>query len=96
LCTVNPLSLVLPSGSGEDASELSQNLPPTPQKEGAEEGDDGELKKQEMLVQYLKDTETFALQVERAIAVINMMLYWKTTSGTQLSSFYISVYGFRR
>lgn len=42
------------------------------------------MKKQEMLVQYLKDTETFALQVERAISVINTMLYWKTTSGRRL------------
>uniref|UniRef100_A0A672G251 Condensin complex subunit 1 n=1 Tax=Salarias fasciatus TaxID=181472 RepID=A0A672G251_SALFA len=68
--------------SDEDASEVSQNLPPTPQKEGEKEAD-GELKKQEMLVQYLKDTETFALQVERAISVINTMLYWKTTSVVQ-------------
>ena len=43
--------------------------------------DEGELKKQEMLVQYLRDTEGFALQVERAIAIINNMLYWKTTTG---------------
>uniref|UniRef100_A0A8C4DF76 Condensin complex subunit 1 n=1 Tax=Dicentrarchus labrax TaxID=13489 RepID=A0A8C4DF76_DICLA len=69
--------------SDEDTSELSQNLPPTPQKEGEKEGEDGELKKQEMLVQYLRDTETFALQVERAISVINSMLYWKTTSVVQ-------------
>uniref|UniRef100_A0A3B3C1M4 Condensin complex subunit 1 n=1 Tax=Oryzias melastigma TaxID=30732 RepID=A0A3B3C1M4_ORYME len=67
----------------DDTPELSQNLPPTPQKEGSKEGEDGELKKQEMLVQYLKDTETFALQVERAISVINTMLYWKTTSVVQ-------------
>ncbi|XP_072250130.1 condensin complex subunit 1 isoform X2 [Leuresthes tenuis] len=79
---MDTLALIF-KGSGEDASELSQNLPLAPQKEGAEEGDDGELKKQEMLVQYLKDTETFALQVERAISVINMMLYWKTTSVVQ-------------
>ncbi|XP_076593512.1 condensin complex subunit 1 isoform X2 [Chaetodon auriga] len=70
-------------GSEEDAAEISQNLPPTPQKEGEKEGEDGELKKQEMLVQYLRDTETFALQVERAISVINSMLYWKTTSVVQ-------------
>lgn len=56
------------------------DAPPTPQKE-ATEGRESELKKQEMLVQYLKDTESFALQVERAIAVINNMLYWKTTTG---------------
>ncbi|XP_015226271.1 PREDICTED: condensin complex subunit 1 isoform X2 [Cyprinodon variegatus] len=67
----------------EDATEVSQNLPPTPQKEGDKEGEEGELKKQEMLVQYLKDTETFSLQVERAISVINNMLYWKTTSVVQ-------------
>lgn len=73
--------LIFSSGSDDDTSELNQNLPPTPQKEPEKEGEDGELKKQEMLVQYLKDTETFALQVERAISVINTMLYWKTTSG---------------
>ncbi|KAK9513973.1 hypothetical protein VZT92_027466 [Zoarces viviparus] len=73
---MDTLALIF-KGSDEDAAELSQNLPPTPQKEDEE---DGELKKQEMLVQYLKDTETFALQVERAISVINAMLYWKTTS----------------
>uniref|UniRef100_A0A4W6DE00 Condensin complex subunit 1 n=1 Tax=Lates calcarifer TaxID=8187 RepID=A0A4W6DE00_LATCA len=70
-------------GSDEDTTELSPNLPPTPQKEGEKEGEEGELKKQEMLVQYLTDTETFALQVERAISVINTMLYWKTTSVVQ-------------
>ncbi|XP_053182487.1 condensin complex subunit 1 [Scomber japonicus] len=80
---MNTLALLF-KGSDEDTSELSQNLPPTPQKEGEkEEEEDGELKKQEMLVQYLKDTESFALQVERAIAVINTMLYWKTTSVVQ-------------
>lgn len=77
-------SLMFSSGSDDDSSEISQNLPPTPQKEGEKEGEDGELKKQEMLVQYLRDTETFALQVERAIFVINSMLYWKTTSGRRL------------
>uniref|UniRef100_A0A8C9YEG9 Condensin complex subunit 1 n=1 Tax=Sander lucioperca TaxID=283035 RepID=A0A8C9YEG9_SANLU len=76
-------SLMFSSGSDEDTSELSQNLPPTPQKEAEKEVEDGELKKQEMLVQYLKDTETFALQVERAISVINTMLYLKTTSVVQ-------------
>lgn len=57
--------------------------PPPPQKErdGEVDESESELKKQEMLVQYLKDTESFALQVERAIAVINNMLYWKTTTG---------------
>lgn len=61
---------------------MTSDAPPTPQKEdGGNEGRESELKKQEMLVQYLKDTESFALQVERAIAVINNMLYWKTTTG---------------
>ncbi|CAL1610914.1 unnamed protein product [Knipowitschia caucasica] len=68
-------------GSDEDSADVSQNLPPTPQKE--KEGDESEVKKQEMLVQYLTDTEAFALQVEKAIAVINTMLYWKTTSVVQ-------------
>uniref|UniRef100_A0A8B9J8Q9 Condensin complex subunit 1 n=1 Tax=Astyanax mexicanus TaxID=7994 RepID=A0A8B9J8Q9_ASTMX len=71
----------------EQASEPAvSDQPPTPQKEGEKEPEDGkenELKKQEMLVQYLKDTESFALQVERAIAVINNMLYWKTTTVVQ-------------
>ncbi|XP_037129044.1 condensin complex subunit 1 [Syngnathus acus] len=69
-------------GSDRDTPEHSQHLPPTPQK-GDKEADDAEFKKQEMLVQYLRDTETFALQVERAISVINSMLYWKTTSVVQ-------------
>ncbi|KAM7383301.1 hypothetical protein PAMP_002967 [Pampus punctatissimus] len=84
---MNTLALLF-KGSDEDTSELSQNLPPTPQKEGEKEEVekeevDGELKKQEMLVQYLRDTETFALQVEKAISVINTMLYMKTTSVVQ-------------
>ncbi|XP_026173220.1 condensin complex subunit 1 [Mastacembelus armatus] len=79
---LDTLALIF-KGSDEDTTELSQNLPPTPQKDGEKQGDDGELKKQEMLVQYLRDTETFALQVERAISVINTMLYWKTTSVVQ-------------
>ncbi|XP_028280186.1 condensin complex subunit 1 [Parambassis ranga] len=88
LSTVTPENLMdtlalIFKGSDEDTPELSQDLPSTPQKEGEKEGEDGELKKQEMLVQYLKDTETFALQVERAISVINTMLYWKTTSVVQ-------------
>ncbi|XP_034553088.1 condensin complex subunit 1 isoform X1 [Notolabrus celidotus] len=88
LSTLNPETLMYTlalifKGSDDDSAELSQNLPPTPQKEGEKEGEDGEMKKQEMLVQYLKDTETFALQVERAISVINSMLYWKTTSVVQ-------------
>uniref|UniRef100_A0A4W5PYN3 Condensin complex subunit 1 n=1 Tax=Hucho hucho TaxID=62062 RepID=A0A4W5PYN3_9TELE len=71
-----------------DTSEIREDLPPTPQKDGAGDGgkegvEESELKKQEMLLQYLRDTESFALQVERAIAVINTMLYWKTTSVVQ-------------
>ncbi|KAL7851331.1 hypothetical protein AOLI_G00216870 [Acnodon oligacanthus] len=75
---------------GPEETQASESVPsdqpPTPQKEGGKEADEGkenELKKQEMLVQYLKDTENFALQVERAIAVINNMLYWKTTTVVQ-------------
>ncbi|XP_077455126.1 condensin complex subunit 1 [Stigmatopora argus] len=70
-------------GSDDDASKHSQSLPTTPQKEDDQETEDAELKKQEMLVQYLRDTETFALQVEKAISVINSMLYLKTTSVVQ-------------
>lgn len=66
----------------ETAAAMTSDAPLTPQKEGeGNEGRESDLKKQEMLVQYLKDTESFALQVERAIAVINNMLYWKTTTG---------------
>lgn len=66
----------------EQASDIVANdQPPAPQTEGECDEKESELKKQEMLVQYLKDTESFALQVERAIAVINNMLYWKTTTG---------------
>uniref|UniRef100_A0A8C7GNV9 Condensin complex subunit 1 n=1 Tax=Oncorhynchus kisutch TaxID=8019 RepID=A0A8C7GNV9_ONCKI len=65
-------------GPDQDTSEIREDLPSTPQKEGAGDGgkegvEETELKKQEMLLQYLKDTESFALQVERAIAVINTM-----------------------
>uniref|UniRef100_A0A3B3XGY4 Condensin complex subunit 1 n=1 Tax=Poecilia mexicana TaxID=48701 RepID=A0A3B3XGY4_9TELE len=88
LSTVTPESLMdtlglIFKGSDEDASDASQNLPPTPQKEGEKEGDEGDLKKQEMLVQYLRNMETFSLQVEQAISVINNMLYLKTTSVVQ-------------
>lgn len=70
-------------GSEDDSSDDSQDAPVTPQKDREKDGEDSELKKQEMLVQYLTDTEAFALQVERAISVINTMLYWKTTSVVQ-------------
>uniref|UniRef100_A0A667WY90 Condensin complex subunit 1 n=1 Tax=Myripristis murdjan TaxID=586833 RepID=A0A667WY90_9TELE len=58
--------------SDEDTPELSQNLPPTPQKEkeAEKEGEDSELKKQEMLVQYLRDTETFALLQKLLFSVV--------------------------
>uniref|UniRef100_A0A8B9H8X4 Condensin complex subunit 1 n=1 Tax=Astyanax mexicanus TaxID=7994 RepID=A0A8B9H8X4_ASTMX len=93
LSEINPDTLISTLASlfkgpeEEQASEPAvSDQPPTPQKEGEKEPEDGkenELKKQEMLVQYLKDTESFALQVERAIAVINNMLYWKTTTVVQ-------------
>lgn len=70
-------------GSDEDSSDDSQDVPVTPEKDREKDSEDSELKKQEMLVQYLTDTEAFALQVERAISVINTMLYWKTTSVVQ-------------
>ncbi|XP_036394012.1 condensin complex subunit 1 [Megalops cyprinoides] len=72
-------------GSEQDPPQKGEEQPPAPQEEGSgrNEAEESELKKQEMLVQYLRDTESFALQVEKAIAVINMMLYWKTTSVVQ-------------
>lgn len=83
LVQIKKLCISLLSGPELETPEtVASDAPLTPQKE--EEGNEGkesELKKQEMLVQYLKDTESFALQVERAIAVINNMLYWKTTTG---------------
>uniref|UniRef100_A0A4W5PR80 Condensin complex subunit 1 n=1 Tax=Hucho hucho TaxID=62062 RepID=A0A4W5PR80_9TELE len=93
LTTLTPETLLdtlalLFKGPDQDTSEIREDLPPTPQKDGAGDGgkegvEESELKKQEMLLQYLRDTESFALQVERAIAVINTMLYWKTTSVVQ-------------
>ncbi|XP_072525318.1 condensin complex subunit 1 [Salminus brasiliensis] len=93
LSDVNPDTLLSTLASlfkGPEENPASEQVvsdqPPTPQKEGEKEPDEGkenELKKQEMLVQYLKDTESFALQVEKAIAVINNMLYWKTTTVVQ-------------
>lgn len=62
---------MLVPAQAEEAAELSHR----------DELEECALKKQEMLVQYLSDTESFVLQVEKAIAVINTMLYWKTTSG---------------
>ncbi|XP_062843887.1 condensin complex subunit 1 [Trichomycterus rosablanca] len=86
---INTLASIF-KGTDEEQEHASdqgaKNQPPTPQKEMAEAGGEekeSELKKQEMLVQYLRDTESFALQVERAIAVINNMLYWKTTTVVQ-------------
>ncbi|KTF88532.1 hypothetical protein cypCar_00004523 [Cyprinus carpio] len=76
---INTLATLFKGPEQETPEAMSSDAPPTPQKEGGE----SELKKQEMLVQYLKDTESFALQVERAIAVINNMLYWKTTTVVQ-------------
>ncbi|XP_029593968.1 condensin complex subunit 1 [Salmo trutta] len=93
LTTLTPETLLdtlalLFKGPDQDTSEIREDLPSTPQKEGAGDGgkegvEESELKKQEMLLQYLRDTESFALQVESAIAVINNMLYWKTTSVVQ-------------
>ncbi|KAM6967731.1 condensin complex subunit 1 [Aplochiton taeniatus] len=84
--TVMETLALLFKGPDQDTPELSQSTPPTPQKDGEpeeKEGEESELKKQEMLVQYLTDTESFALQVEKAIAVINNMLYLKTTTVVQ-------------
>ncbi|XP_067308737.1 condensin complex subunit 1 isoform X2 [Pseudorasbora parva] len=76
---INTLATLFKGPEEEMPEAVASDAPLTPQKEGGE----NELKKQEMLVQYLKDTESFALQVERAIAVINNMLYWKTTTVVQ-------------
>lgn len=78
---MNTLAFIF-KGSDEEAPDVIQDLPaPVPSQKDGEE--DSELKKQEMLVQYLTDTEAFALQVEKAIYFINTMLYWKTTSVVQ-------------
>lgn len=70
-------------GSDEETIEISQNPAAAPQEGADKDGENVELKKQEMLVHYLTDTETFALQVEKAISIINTMLHWKTTSGKE-------------
>ncbi|MCJ8745013.1 hypothetical protein PDJAM_G00125420 [Pangasius djambal] len=83
---ISTLASLFKGPEEDQASDMgARDQPPTPQKESEGEGDEKEsdLKKQEMLVQYLKDTESFALQVERAIAIINNMLYWKTTTVVQ-------------
>ncbi|XP_051552822.1 condensin complex subunit 1-like [Myxocyprinus asiaticus] len=83
---INALATLFKGPEEETSKAGASDAPPTPQKEGeggGNEGRESELKKQEMLVQYLKDTESFALQVERAIAVINNMLYWKITTVVQ-------------
>ncbi|KAM9439758.1 condensin complex subunit 1 [Clarias gariepinus] len=81
---ISTLASVFKGPEEEQASDIVANdQPPAPQTEGECDEKESELKKQEMLVQYLKDTESFALQVERAIAVINNMLYWKTTTVVQ-------------
>uniref|UniRef100_A0A672RV31 Condensin complex subunit 1 n=1 Tax=Sinocyclocheilus grahami TaxID=75366 RepID=A0A672RV31_SINGR len=81
---IKTLATLFKGPEQETPQAVSSDAPPTPQKEGGgNDGRESELKKQEMLVQYLKDTESFALQVERAIAVINNMLYWKTTTIVQ-------------
>ncbi|XP_030639685.1 condensin complex subunit 1 [Chanos chanos] len=87
---MNTLALLFKGPESDSSPQMEEGVqPPTPQKEGtgAEgaggEAEESELKKQEMLVQYLRDTESFALQVERAIAIINNMLYWKTTTVVQ-------------
>ncbi|XP_055059356.2 condensin complex subunit 1 [Misgurnus anguillicaudatus] len=79
---INTLASLFKGPEHETPEAGASDAPPTPEKE-VNEGKESELKKQEMLVQYLKDTESFALQVERAIAVINNMLYWKTTTVVQ-------------
>ncbi|TRY69717.1 hypothetical protein DNTS_035402 [Danionella cerebrum] len=78
---INTLAALFKGPEQETPESVASDAPATPQKET--EGKESELKKQEMLVQYLKDTESFSLQVERAIALINNMLYWKTTTIVQ-------------
>ncbi|KAI5092898.1 condensin complex subunit 1 [Silurus meridionalis] len=81
---ISTLASLFKGPEEEPAADIGvKDQPPTPQKEGEGDEKESELKKQEMLVQYLKDTESFALQVERAIAIINKMLYWKTTTVVQ-------------
>ncbi|XP_026999057.2 condensin complex subunit 1 isoform X1 [Tachysurus fulvidraco] len=83
---ISTLASLFKGPEEEQATDMgATDQPPPPQKErdGEVDENESELKKQEMLVQYLKDTESFALQVESAIAVINNMLYWKTTTVVQ-------------
>lgn len=79
---MDTLALIF-KGSDEETIEISQNPAAAPQEGADKDGENVELKKQEMLVHYLTDTETFALQVEKAISIINTMLHWKTTSVVQ-------------
>ncbi|XP_069038810.1 condensin complex subunit 1 [Lepisosteus oculatus] len=74
-------------GSEEDSGKQEPvTVVADKREEGSEEEREeasSELKKQEMLVQYLRDTESFSLQIEEAISLITSMLYWKTTSVVQ-------------
>uniref|UniRef100_W5MJA9 Condensin complex subunit 1 n=1 Tax=Lepisosteus oculatus TaxID=7918 RepID=W5MJA9_LEPOC len=74
-------------GSEEDSGKQEPvTVVADKKEEGSEEEREeasSELKKQEMLVQYLRDTESFSLQIEEAISLITSMLYWKTTSVVQ-------------
>ncbi|RXM36742.1 Condensin complex subunit 1 [Acipenser ruthenus] len=67
--------------------------PPLPSSEPGDPSAAAELlSKQEMLVQYLRDTHDFAVKIEEAIAVISTMLYWKTTSVVQEAiDFFVTV-----
>uniref|UniRef100_A0A8C4S641 Condensin complex subunit 1 n=1 Tax=Erpetoichthys calabaricus TaxID=27687 RepID=A0A8C4S641_ERPCA len=70
--------------SGLQVSSLSsapvKNLPGDQQSILSTESSPIDIDKQQMLVQYLRDTHNFAIKMEKAIAVISDMLYWKTTS----------------
>uniref|UniRef100_A0A8C9TS17 Condensin complex subunit 1 n=1 Tax=Scleropages formosus TaxID=113540 RepID=A0A8C9TS17_SCLFO len=78
----NPGKCIWPEESSLEPQD-QQPLAEEDNEGGQSEVEENELKKQEMLVQYLRDTESFVLQVEKAIAVINTMLYWKTTTVVQ-------------
>nr|XP_029508618.1 condensin complex subunit 1-like [Oncorhynchus nerka] len=89
LTTLTPETLLdtlalLFKGPDQDSSEVRGDLPSTPQKEGAGDGRGGGERAEETGDAVAVSETLRALRCRwRAIAVINTILYWKTTSVVQ-------------
>ncbi|XP_041124079.1 condensin complex subunit 1 isoform X2 [Polyodon spathula] len=90
------MALIFKGSQSGDSGGVDTGRPLDPSLSSSEPGDPSAatelLSKQEMLVQYLRDTHDFAVKIEEAIAVISTMLYWKTTSVVQEAiDFFVTV-----